>query len=144
MLSMSRIRQAICARFAASATSVKSFRKESVEADFIAGGGGGTMVVGDCCDEGRADVCCDIGDVMGAFIVEDKFVFGLLVWCVSRRPAISIWQSRIGIQQKEDEDMFEKGCLWGGVGRANMLWRGEENGARKMGPLFRLSPGGRR
>lgn len=70
MLSMSRISTAIWARFAASAIRVKSFRKTSVEGDFSGAGCGGTIAaVGDGCDEGIADVCCDVGDVMGAFIV---------------------------------------------------------------------------
>lgn len=41
--SMSRIKTAICARFAASATNVKSLRKTSVEADLICFGRGGTI-----------------------------------------------------------------------------------------------------
>lgn len=69
-LSRSRIRTAICARFAASATSVKSLRNMSVEADLVCGGCGGTILLkGDCWVEGSADVCCVVGDVMGAFMM---------------------------------------------------------------------------
>lgn len=50
--SKSRIIMAICARFAASATRVKSFRKASVEG--VGGGGGGAML-GDGCVDDMAD-----------------------------------------------------------------------------------------
>lgn len=51
-LSKSRISTAICARFAASATRVKSFRNTSVDAVLTGFGAGGTiLLVGDCCVE---------------------------------------------------------------------------------------------
>src|SRR4051812_3169203 len=75
MLSMSRNKTAICARLAASATRVKSFRKISVEG--LVGGrgrGGAINDVGDGCDEDTADACCDIGDVIGASIFRSECV----------------------------------------------------------------------
>jgi len=66
---------AICARLAASATSVKSLRKVSVEDDPMRTGCGGTILVeGDCCVVDNDDVWCD-GDVIGAFILDD-----VLLW----------------------------------------------------------------
>ncbi|KAJ4306138.1 hypothetical protein N0V88_000934 [Collariella sp. IMI 366227] len=57
-LSKSRINTAICARFAASATSVKSLRKASVEWVFAGGGGGGTILLcGDCCVVEKDEAC---------------------------------------------------------------------------------------
>jgi hypothetical protein len=51
------MRTAICARFAASATRVKSFRKASVEGALTGFGAGGTiLVLGDCCVEEKTDV----------------------------------------------------------------------------------------
>jgi hypothetical protein len=51
-LSKSRISTAICARFAASATRVKSFKNTSVDAVLAGLGAGGTiLLVGDCCIE---------------------------------------------------------------------------------------------
>jgi len=70
MLSMSRIRQAICARFAASATSVKSFRKASVEADLMCVGCGAAILAeGDWRVDDSIDACCVVGEVMGAFML---------------------------------------------------------------------------
>ena len=72
---MSRINTAICARFAASATRVKSFRKASVEVDLTCTGRGGTMLVeGDWCVDDIIDVCVVVGEVMGAFILGDGIV----------------------------------------------------------------------
>lgn len=52
-LSKSRISTAICARFAASATRVKSFKNTSVDGVLTGFGAGGTiLLVGDCCVEG--------------------------------------------------------------------------------------------
>lgn len=58
-LSKSRMSTAICARFAASATSVKSFKNASVEGVFGGAGCGGTILPlakGDCCVEDMVDV----------------------------------------------------------------------------------------
>lgn len=57
MLSKSRIMTAICARFAASATRVKSRRKASVEADWPAMGSGcgAGLCAGDWCVDEAAD-----------------------------------------------------------------------------------------
>lgn len=75
--SKSRINTAIWARFAASATRVKSLRKTSVDADLIcAGGGGRPWLVGDCCVEAMNELCWVLGDEIGAFIV--SFLFGYL------------------------------------------------------------------
>lgn len=70
-LSKSRMRTAICARFAASATSVKSLRKGSVDADepMWTGCGAAALVEGDCCVDDKDDVCVEVGEVMGAFMV---------------------------------------------------------------------------
>lgn len=60
---------ASCARFAASATSVKSLRKGSVDGVLtLAGGGGGMLLDGDCWKEPTVDVCCVVGEEMGASI----------------------------------------------------------------------------
>jgi len=68
--SMSRIKTAICARFAASATNVKSLRKVSVEAGLICLGRGGAMwAEGDWRVDDIMDVCCVVGEEMGAFIL---------------------------------------------------------------------------
>ncbi len=49
---------AIWARFAASATSVKSLRKASVEGALVGAGAGGTiLLMGDCCVDDRAELC---------------------------------------------------------------------------------------
>lgn len=49
---------AICARLAASATRVKSFRKASVDGALAGFGAGGTiLLVGDCCVDDAAEVC---------------------------------------------------------------------------------------
>lgn len=68
-LSMSRIRQAICARLAASATRLKSRRNVSVPGCFAGGGRGGT----NCCDADcdAIDVVELERDVIGASIVVD-------------------------------------------------------------------------
>lgn len=57
-LSKSRISTAISARFAASASSVKSLRKVSVEGALTGCGAGGTiLLVGDSCVDDRAEAC---------------------------------------------------------------------------------------
>ena len=50
---------AIWARFAASATSVKSLRNASVDGALTGAGAGGTrlLLLGDCCVDDMADVC---------------------------------------------------------------------------------------
>jgi hypothetical protein len=59
-LSKSRISTAICARFAASATRVKSFKNTSVDAVLAGFGAGGTiLLVGDCCVEGMVELDVD-------------------------------------------------------------------------------------
>jgi hypothetical protein len=72
----SRIRTAIWARLAASATSVKSLRKASVEADWSClGAGGETFCDGDClvvAVKELKEVCWlvdAVGDEIGAFIL---------------------------------------------------------------------------
>lgn len=72
MLSMSRISTAICARLAASATSVKSLRKASVdEPPLICIGccGGAILAKGDCCVEDLADACCALENDDEEFMV---------------------------------------------------------------------------
>jgi len=73
MFSRSRANTAICARFAASATSVKSRRKTSVEGVVVCRGGGGGAILSvedvrvDANDEGcELDI---VGDEIGAFIL---------------------------------------------------------------------------
>lgn len=91
-LSISLARTAICARFAASATKVKSLRKASVVAeDFLCVGWGGAICDNEDEDEERdwcwvedmvEDCCIDddivVGEAIGAFIV--RFLFLLLVF----------------------------------------------------------------
>jgi hypothetical protein len=61
---------AICARFAASATRVKSFRKASVEGALTGFGAGGTiLVLGDCCVEEKRDVCVLVEEPWGSIVV---------------------------------------------------------------------------
>lgn len=77
--SKSRIKTAICARFAASATSVKSLRKASVDDDDPSCGcrcGGAILVEGDCRVDDSFEVWCDVGDVMGAFMMAMMFAGG--------------------------------------------------------------------
>ena len=74
-LSISRIKTAICARFAASATNVKSLRNGSVEADLTRTGAGGAMLVDDDWRVDNDDDCCVVGEVMGAFMLE------AMMWC---------------------------------------------------------------
>jgi hypothetical protein len=61
---MSRMSTAIWARFAASATSVKSFRNASVDGGRVwAGAGAATFALGEICMEEEDDervVCCDV------------------------------------------------------------------------------------
>ena len=57
MLSKSRIMTAICARFAASATRVKSLRKASVEGALMLVGGGGVILLGEGWSEAAVDAC---------------------------------------------------------------------------------------
>lgn len=74
---MSRIRQAICARFAASATRFKSRRNVSVPACFVGCGRGGTNFCdGDECDPIDDDIellWAALGDEMGASILFGSF-----------------------------------------------------------------------
>jgi hypothetical protein len=71
--SMSRIKTAICARLAASATRFRSRMKVSVPGDLGACGAGGTKLpaVGDCCAEVPLEPEAEErpADVIGAFIV---------------------------------------------------------------------------
>jgi hypothetical protein len=74
---MSRIRHAICARLAASATRLKSRRNTSVLGCFVGWGHGGTKACdGDDCVEDDEAIdellllrCAAMGDEMGASIV---------------------------------------------------------------------------
>ena len=62
-LSNSRIMTAICARLAASATRVKSFKKASVEGALTSTGAGGTILLdGDDRTDEAADVCWETVD----------------------------------------------------------------------------------
>ncbi len=73
MVSKSRIMTASWARLAASAPSVKSFRKASVEGGLMLTGGGGRILLddkGDDCDDGTAEEAAwDTGDEMGPSMV---------------------------------------------------------------------------
>lgn len=74
--SKSRMSIAICARFAASATSVKSFRNGSVDDFLLEGfGAGGTilLLVGDCWVDDMVDVDVDV--------VERKSILGSVYGC---------------------------------------------------------------
>lgn len=69
-LSKSRMSTAICARFAASATRVKSFKKTSVEAALVGAGTGGTiLLLGDCCVEDMAEDCVLVEADRGSIFV---------------------------------------------------------------------------
>ena len=80
---MSLARTAICARFAASATKVKSLRKASVVADdFLCFGWGGAMCDREDEEDERVDDCCIdddivVGEAIGAFILDLCVVFWL-------------------------------------------------------------------
>ncbi|KAL2256544.1 hypothetical protein VTK26DRAFT_1505 [Humicola hyalothermophila] len=67
MLSKSRINTAICARFAASATSVKSLRKASVEDAFGGAGRGGTIL-----PLAKGEDCCVEDVVDGVWLLADE------------------------------------------------------------------------
>lgn len=72
MFSRSRANTAICARFAASATSVKSRRNGSVDGDVVCLGGGGVILFVDEVRVVANDEACwvvIVGEEIGAFIL---------------------------------------------------------------------------